>query len=101
MADAFFNPSMCETFGKVTVEALSCGTPVVVYKATASPELVKDGCGYVVDIHDTFAASRRLNEIKSNGKQSYSDACRNFAVENFSENKLQGDYLSLYKELTL
>ncbi len=39
-ADVFINTSREETFGLTTVEALSCGTPVVVYKNTACEEVV-------------------------------------------------------------
>lgn len=100
MADVFFNPSIRETFGKVTVEALSCGTPVVVYNATASPELVEEGCGYVVNTNNTDAASLKLNEIKAKGKSYYSEACRRFVLRNFSESKLQHDYLTLYERIS-
>ncbi len=51
-ADVFVNASREETFGLTTLEALSCGTPVVVYKETACEEVVNmfaDGWGQVVD----------------------------------------------------
>lgn len=99
MADVFFNPSIRETFGKVTIEALSSGTPVVVYNATASPELVKSGCGYVIEKHDIETASVKLNMIREQGKSVYVDVCRDFVVKNFSESKLQKDYLNLYKKI--
>ena len=41
-ADFFFNPSMEETFGLTIIEAMACGTPVIVYRSTACPELVDD-----------------------------------------------------------
>lgn len=99
MADAFFNPSIRETFGKVTVEALSCGTPVVVYNATASPELVEEGCGYVVNANDTTAVSLKLKEIKAYGKSYYSKACRDFVVNNFSKDIIIQQYIDLYERL--
>ena len=40
LADVFFNPSVEETFGLTTVEAMACGTPVIVYNATACSEAV-------------------------------------------------------------
>lgn len=41
--DIFFNPSITETFGNVTLEAMACGVPVVAARATGSTTLVKDG----------------------------------------------------------
>lgn len=41
--DVFFNPSVTETFGNVTLEAMACGVPVVAARATGATTLVKDG----------------------------------------------------------
>ncbi len=41
--DIFFNPSVTETFGNVTLEAMACGLPVVAARATGSSNLVADG----------------------------------------------------------
>ena len=40
--DILFNPSVTETFGNVTLEAMACGLPVVAAKATGSQSLVVD-----------------------------------------------------------
>lgn len=41
--DIFFNPSITETFGNVTLEAMACGLPVVAAGATGAASLVDDG----------------------------------------------------------
>lgn len=41
--DLLFNPSVTETFGNVTLEAMASGLPVVAAKATGSQSLVTDG----------------------------------------------------------
>lgn len=41
--DILFNPSVTETFGNVTLEAMACGIPVVAAAATGSRSLVADG----------------------------------------------------------
>ncbi|NNM77365.1 glycosyltransferase family 1 protein [Sphingomonas sp. ID1715] len=41
--DMLFNPSVTETFGNVTLEAMACALPVVAAIATGSQSLVKDG----------------------------------------------------------
>ncbi|MGH6786148.1 MAG: glycosyltransferase family 4 protein [Novosphingobium sp.] len=40
--DVLFNPSITETFGNVTLEAMACGLPVVAAAATGSESLVSD-----------------------------------------------------------
>lgn len=41
--DIFFNPSITETFGNVTLEAMASGLPVVAAGATGSTSLVSEG----------------------------------------------------------
>ncbi|BDW81880.1 glycosyl hydrolase [Erythrobacter sp. Dej080120_24] len=41
--DIFFNPSITETFGNVTLEAMASGLPVVAAGATGASSLVTDG----------------------------------------------------------
>jgi glycosyltransferase involved in cell wall biosynthesis len=41
--DMLFNPSVTETFGNVTLEAMAAGLPVVAASAIGSASLVRDG----------------------------------------------------------
>ena len=41
--DMLFNPSITETFGNVTLEAMACALPTVAARATGSESLVTDG----------------------------------------------------------
>jgi len=41
--DVFLNPSITETFGNVTLEAMACGLPVVAAAASGATSLVRDG----------------------------------------------------------
>jgi glycosyltransferase involved in cell wall biosynthesis len=40
--DVLFNPSVTETFGNVTLEAMACALPVVAAEATGSESLVEN-----------------------------------------------------------
>ena len=52
-ADVLLNPSITETFGNVTLEAMACGLPVVAATATGATNLVRDGeTGVLVDPTD-------------------------------------------------
>lgn len=100
-ADVFLQLSPEETFGKVTAEALACGTPAVVYDSTANPELIRSGCGYVVDRGDLFQVLSRISRIVSEGKQQYSERCRWFAESQFDKESLIDEHVALYQELCL
>jgi glycosyltransferase involved in cell wall biosynthesis len=54
--DVFFNPSVTETFGNVTLEAMAAGVPVVAARATGAVDLVDDGVtGFLVPPRDVGA----------------------------------------------
>jgi phosphatidylinositol alpha 1,6-mannosyltransferase len=51
--DVFFNPSITEAFGNVTLESMACALPVVAAMATGTTTLVRDGeNGTLVDPGD-------------------------------------------------
>lgn len=98
-ADISLNLSYQETFGLTTVEALSCGTPGIVYNCTASPELITPDTGVVVTpgcIDDLVEA---IHFISAKGKSSYSMKCRERAVENYSTSRNYSDYIKLYNDI--
>jgi glycosyltransferase involved in cell wall biosynthesis len=59
-ADIFLNPSITETFGNVTLEAMACALPVVAAAASGATSLVRNGkTGILVEpgAIDEFAAA--------------------------------------------
>jgi glycosyltransferase involved in cell wall biosynthesis len=48
-ADIYLNPSVEETFGMTAMEALNCGTDVIVYRDTACEEVVNTFGGEAVE----------------------------------------------------
>lgn len=52
-ADVLLNPSITETFGNVTLEAMACKLPVIAAEATGATNLIRDGRnGALVDAGD-------------------------------------------------
>lgn len=98
-ADVFVNPSKMETFGKVTVEALACGTPVVCYNNTGTKELVTSDVGALVQDGDMDELIRMVRVVINRGKASFTSACRKWAVREFSKKAQLGKYVAAYKAI--
>lgn len=63
-ADIFFFPSLTETWGAVTLEAMASGLPVVVADAPGSKELVVDGkTGYVIESGKPHRWANAITEL--------------------------------------
>ncbi|APE26970.1 glycosyltransferase family 4 protein [Aurantiacibacter gangjinensis] len=59
--DVLLNPSVTETFGNVTLEAMACGVPVIAADATGASSLVVDGeTGHLVPPRDVSAYADKL-----------------------------------------
>ena len=101
MADVFLNPSVQETFGKTTAEAMSCGTPVIVYRTTACTELVGPGCGKVVQGLDKTVYASCVVQYLGKDDKSAAASCRRFAQEMFSADKCMGKYLEMLNDLQI
>lgn len=99
LADVLLNLSLEESFGKVTAESLACGTPAIVLNSTASPELIGEGCGIVINNNNMEKILNSIAKIKDNGKRNYSDNCIAFAKSNFAKEDRLNDYLNLYKQI--
>lgn len=61
-ADVFVNPSREEVFGLTSLEAVSCGTPAIVYKGTACEEVVNEYGGFAVEFN-IEALLKKIKEI--------------------------------------
>lgn len=93
-ADVFFNASIEETFGLPTVEAISCGTPSIVYNTTALPETVTSENGVVVEKNNVTLVYEIIKKIKNKEIE--------FKIKGtvFSKDYYFNKYIELYTELT-
>ena len=99
MADVVLNLSYQETFGMTTVEGMSCGTPSIVYNITASPELLDQETGMVVEPGDIMGVVTAIYAMRSKRKSFYSDACRRRVQELFDKDKCFLEYIRLYEKV--
>ncbi|MGN1410885.1 MAG: glycosyltransferase [Oscillospiraceae bacterium] len=95
MADVYINASVEETFGMPTIESMACGTPCIVYDATAIPEIVTKNTGYIVQPHDLKKVVQILNSHLIN---LHSIDCINY-VKKFDKIKKFNEYIELYIDL--
>lgn len=97
--DIVLNLSYEETFGLTTVEGFACGTPGIVYNATASPELIDETTGFVVEPGDIEGLMKAINQIKEKGKQYYTVACVDRAHRLYRKEDRYREYIELYEQL--
>lgn len=99
ISDVFVNPTYGDTFPTTNLEALACGTPVITYRTGGSPESVDQRTGIVVDQGNVNDLCEAIISIKKDGKQMYSDACRDRAEKLFNKEDRYLEYVSLFSEL--
>lgn len=95
-ADIFINPSREETMGLVTVEALACGTPAIVYNATAIPEVIDSTCGFVIEENNVNDLIEAIKKCKV--KNFIKNDCLNRAKMYEKADKFK-EYIRLYKNI--
>ena len=91
-ADVFVNAGKEETMGLTTVEAMSCGTPVVVSNLTAVPEVVTPDGGIVLE---TITAENIKFGIEKVLETDF-DTRKN--AERYEKKQQYLKYIELYKE---
>ena len=92
-SNLFVNPTREDTFSTVTIEALSCGTPVLAFRTGGTPEILDATCGSVVEKNDYDSLKKEIARITKNTPFSTTD-CRTRAL-NFTQEKMVKNYLHL------
>ena len=97
-ADVLLNPSVTESFGNVTLEAMASGLPVVAYQSTGSNCLVRHGISGQLcppgDLH-ALAASLQLYIEDSGLRRAHGKAGRDFSAA-FAWDEVNDALISTY-----
>ena len=94
-ASALLHPiNFEEPFGLSVAEAMLCGTPVIAFKKGSMPELIKDkATGYLVtNVEESVEAVADLHKIDRSH-------CRDWAISQFSQEKMVADYIASYHKI--
>lgn len=97
-ADIYVNASVEETMGLTTVEAMACGTPVIVMNTTGSPELVTEMCGRTIEPKNIEQLKRAILDMENEKNMTESCICH---AKNFEKNKQYKKYIELYRKIML
>ena len=94
-ADVFVNATHVDTLPTVNMESICCGTPVITYDVTGSPELISDGCGKVVKENDIFSL---LTWLDARPEKIAAETLPKARVA-YDKNKCYKEYLTVYEDL--
>lgn len=99
-SDIFLFPSHTETFGNVTLEAMSSGLPCLVADATGSKSLVEDGVnGFLAEPENKADFTQKLSKLVSDDelRAGMIKASRQKALT-YDWDEINGQLLAHYKE---
>jgi glycosyltransferase involved in cell wall biosynthesis len=83
-----------EPFGLSVAEAMLCGTPVIAFNRGSMPELIVDKkTGFLVNDVDEAA------EVVADIKRLNRTDCRQWSMEQFSQEKMVNEYINLYRSV--
>jgi glycosyltransferase involved in cell wall biosynthesis len=98
-ADLFVYPSLYEGFGLSPLEAMACGTPVIVSDRASLPEVVGDA-GLLVDAEDAGALADAMDAVLTSKEQSRSLSERGLArAAGFTWERTARETVSVYQSV--
>ncbi len=99
--DIFFMPSVTETFGNVTCEAMAAGVPVVAARATGNVDLVEDGAtGFLVEPTDIAGYADAITRlIEQPDRRAAAGKAGHARVQGYDWDQVNAVMIAAYEEL--
>jgi glycosyltransferase involved in cell wall biosynthesis len=102
-ADIFLMPSLQESFGKVTIEAMASGTPVIAYDNTPAEDMIINGAtGWLVPHGNSKAFLAAVEKAQIVGREKLANMgkhAREDVLNRFSLDMVVNKHIKLYQEL--
>lgn len=94
-ADVFINVTHADTLPTVNMEAICCGTPVITYNSTGSPELVGPETGFIVEEDDQQQIVDLINHAQLPDRK----MCSAVGKQSFNKDNCYQGYINLYRTI--
>jgi glycosyltransferase involved in cell wall biosynthesis len=99
LASVFIYASLYEGFGLPPLEAMACGTPVIVSRSSSIPEICGDAA-YFVDPHSIDSISEGMTKVFSDSELRKSLVQRGLArAQSFTWDQSARSHLALFSEV--
>ena len=85
MADLFVFPSLSDTQSNVCLEALSCGTPLLLFNISGMPYIVNESVGTLVEPRNVDQLESVVLKVQKKTEEQI-NTCRRYALSRFSYN---------------
>ena len=102
-SDIYVSSSCHESFGKVLIEAMATGLPVIATETTGSKEIIRDGVnGYLVPIEDSEALAKKILFLLTNPDKAeeIGQAGRKMVRGKFDQQKVIKEIIKFWNDLT-
>lgn len=100
-ADVFVLPSLYDNLPNTMLESLACGTPIVSFGVGGIPEILDQGCGFVVEPYRVNDMARTLLQLIGDQERLREKArqCRCLAVQLFAPLQQADLYADLFEQI--
>jgi glycosyltransferase involved in cell wall biosynthesis len=101
MADVTVSPSIEDNLPNIIMESLACGTPAVAFDTGGIPEMIDhEQNGYLAEFKSSTDLAKGIHHVLfSANADAMAEAARQKVLENFSNEKVAGQYINLYQSV--